>query len=448
MSHINRPNIVFIIADDHRFDSVGYAGNANIQTPVLDQLAAEGTAFMANRIMGGYNGAVCVPSRACLLSGVNILDALEGGPRRIKPELTTMPQAFGDAGYETFATGKWHNDIGSFARSFSNGGKILFGGMSPHEQVPVHDYDPKGEYPDEKQYIDTTFSTRLFTDTAIDFIYRRQSKQPYFLYVAYTAPHDPRISPEPYASLFKAKDLPLPINFAQEHPFDNGEMDNRDERLEAWPRKPEAVQQHLADYYGIINHMDTEIGRIIEAVCKKGELENTIFVYTSDHGIALGQHGLMGKQNVYEHSIRVPMLMKGPGVPQGLSIDSLTYTYDLYPTLCELTGTKQPESVDAISLVPQLHGEKEQLRETVFTLYKDLQRTVTNGEWKLIRYYRSEVSQSGTDKLQLFHIAEDPWETNDLSDNEQYLNQMTRLAAAMKSWQQEMNDTLLKEEIN
>lgn len=320
------------------------------------------------------------------------------------------------------------------------GRKYFFGGMSNHLQVPVYDFDPIGLYSKEQKYNGETFSTDMFTDAAVHFIKEYQEEQPFFLYLAYTSPHDPRTAPQPYADLYRAEDIELPPNFMTEHPFDNGEMTVRDELLEPSPRNPDSVCQHIADYYAMITHMDDRIGDVLKALQESGQLENTIIVYTADHGLALGQHGLMGKQNLYDHSIRIPLLISGPSLPQGKQYDELACQFDIFPTLCELAGIPIPHTVEGESLIPFIQGDKEQVHSSVFAVYKDLQRMVCDGEWKLIRYYRPEEHNYGTDRIQLFHISEDPWELHDLSDETRYTQEIQRLASELSAWQHRMGD--------
>ena len=442
---MEKPNILFIIADDHTHRAVGAYGNTVVKTPALDHLAERGTAFLENRIMGGMNGAVCVPTRACVLTGVNVFQAIDykNSKSAIHPELSILPEVFRRAGYHTFATGKWHNDRQSFARGFTDARKVMFGGMSKHEEVPVQDFDPSGQYPDSRKVIEGTFSSELFGNAAIDFIRGYDRENPFFLYLAFTAPHDPRTPPKEYADMYDPKQIPLPENYMSDHPFDNGELYSiRDEKLESWPRRPEAILRHIADYYGMISHMDAQIGRVVQALKDKGLLENTVIVYTADHGISIGQHGLMGKQNVYDHSIRVPLIVCGPGLPAGKKIRSLTYTYDIFPTLCELAGVPVPAQVDAESLLPLMDGSKHAVRDTVFTMYKEFQRSVTDGRWKLIRYYRSVKKNVGTDRIQLFDLQEDPWETRDLSQEPAHRERIAQLAVELKKWQIRLRDPL------
>ena len=438
----SQPNILFIIADDHRFDAIGAMGDATVQTPVLDALMARGTTFRQTHIMGSLVGAVCVPSRAAVLTSASLF---RSGMQEINRELAVWPQVMREAGYHTFATGKWHNDKQTFTNSFADGAKIFFGGMSSHFEVPVFDYDASGAYPNTAKYIGEKFSTEMFTDEAVQFLQdydAAAASDPFFLYLAFTSPHDPRTPPGEYASMYPPAEIPVPENFMPEHPFDNGEMRIRDEVLAPFPRTPEIVQEHIADYYGMISHMDAEIGRVLKTLEATGQLENTLIIYTADHGLAVGQHGLLGKQNLYSHSIRVPSIFAGPGVPQGKTVDALTYLYDVFPTVCELTAVACPDTVEGRSLVPLMHGSAERVRETVFAAYRDIQRTVSDGRWKLIRYYVSEETGAGTNRIQLFDLANDPGETTELSALSEHAERIQSLAADMQQWQIETDDFL------
>ncbi len=434
-----RPNILFMIADDHRFDAIRGMGTATLQTPVMDSLIARGTTFQKTHIMGSLVGAVCIPSRAAVLTSANLF---RSGTHEVNRDLAVWPQVMREAGYYTFATGKWHNDKQTFTNSFNDGAKIFFGGMGNHHKIPVFDYDETGNYPATAKYSGEKFSTELFVDSAVQFLREYDAENPFLLYLAFTSPHDPRTPPPEYAAMYSPEKMPVPENFLPEHPFDNGEMRIRDEMLAPFPRTPEIVQRHIADYYGMISHMDSEIGRVLQTLEATGHLENTIIIYTADHGLAVGQHGLLGKQNLYEHSIRVPSIFAGPGIPEGRTVDALTYLYDVFPTVCALTGVPCPDTVEGENLVPLMDGSMEYVRETVFAAYRDIQRTISDGRWKLIRYYVSEETGAGTNRIQLFDLVQDAYETNELSTQPQHADRIQSLAADMKLWQIATNDFL------
>ncbi len=433
----SQPNILFMIADDHRWDAIAGMGDPTVKTPTMDSLMARGTTFHQTHIMGSLSGAVCVPSRAAVLTSASLF---RSGANQINRDYAVWPQVMREAGYHTFFSGKWHNDRQTFADSFDDGGTIFFGGMGNQYKVPIFDFDPTGAYPKDARYIGDKFSSTLFTDSAVQFIENYDLTDPFFLYLSFTSPHDPRTPPGEYATMYKPEEVPVPENFLPEHPFDNGEMRIRDEVLAPFPRTPEIVQQHIADYYGMITSQDAEMGRLLQTLEAKGQLDNTIVIYTADHGLGVGQHGLFGKQNLYSHSIRVPSIFAGPGVPEGVTVDALTYLYDVFPTVCDLTDVDCPDTVEGSSLVPLMEGCVDKVRDTVFAAYKDIHRTVSDGRWKLIRYYVSKETGKGTDFLQLFDLENDPWETNNLADVPEHAERINSLATELKRWQNETDD--------
>ncbi|MDE0636050.1 MAG: sulfatase-like hydrolase/transferase [Candidatus Poribacteria bacterium] len=433
----SRPNVLFMIADDHRWDAIAGMGDPTVKTPTMDSLMARGTTFRETHIMGSLSGAVCVPSRAAVLTSAGLF---RSGANQINRDYAVWPQVMREAGYHTFFSGKWHNDRQTFADSFDDGATIFFGGMGNQYKVPIFDFDPTGAYPKDARYIGDKFSTTLFTDSAVQFIENYDQTDPFFLYLSFTSPHDPRTPPGEYATMYKPEEVPVPENFLPEHPFDNGEMRIRDEVLAEFPRTPEIVQQHIADYYGMITSQDAEMGRLLQTLEAKGHLDNTIVIYTADHGLAVGQHGLLGKQNLYSHSIRVPSIFAGPGVPEGVTVDALTYLYDVFPTVCDLTEVDCPDTTEGCSLVPLMEGCVDKVRATVFAAYKDIHRAISDGRWKLIRYYVSKETGKGTDFLQLFDLENDPWETNNLADLPEHADLVRSLAADMEMWQIETDD--------
>lgn len=442
-----QPNILFLIADDHRASAVGAYGDETVRTPPLDQLCAQGTSFHRNCHMGSLSGAVCVPTRACIHTGAHVFRASLGNDmadsrslNTLDPSHTCLAELFRQNGYATFATGKWHNDAASFARSFGQAENVFFGGMDSHFEVKIQDYDPSGAYDSSRQRIGDQFSTDLFGDAALRFLDRQDCRRPFFLYCAFTAPHDPRTPPPDWAGAYNPEAMPLPPNFAGVHPFDNGEMAVRDELLAEFPRTPEETRRHIADYFGMISDLDEKIGEMLALLGRKGMAENTIVVYTADHGLALGQHGLLGKQNLYDHSIRVPLIVRGPQVPAGKQVEALTHTYDIYPTLCDLAGLETPPNFDARSLVPLVEGGAEKSRPYLHSVYKHGQRMTMDNEWKLISYCRS--GDQGSDSTQLFNLASDPWELNDLSADEGASTHLNRLKSELARWQVEVSDPL------
>lgn len=436
------PNILFLFADDQRFSTIRALNNPEIQTPNLDKLAGAGTAFTNACIMGGTQGGVCVPSRAMLMTGRALFRVPRGMvPNPYSPELpdsawTTFPETLRKAGYTTFGTGKWHNRPPSYARSFEDGANIFFGGMSNHLQVPVHDFDPTGRY-SGKPRIGEKFSSELFSDGAVKFLNQHRGDKPFCLYVAYTAPHDPRMAPQAFRDRYSPGRIALPANFLPEHPWDNGNLRGRDESLAPWPRTPEIVREHMAAYYAMITHLDEQIGRVLEALEKTGQAGNTIIVFAGDNGLALGQHGLFGKQSVYDHSVHVPLLMAGPGIARGARRDGLCYLLDLFPTLCDLAGVAVPASVDGKSLAPVLRDPKARTRDSLFHAYVNFQRAVRTERWKLILY-----NVDGRRHTQLFDLGNDPLETRNLAGDARQGGRIRELTALLKDHMKTAGDPM------
>jgi arylsulfatase A-like enzyme len=455
MNRDARPNIVMLFADDHRYESVGIHGNPQVRTPNLDALGQRGAVFDGAHCQGGMHGAICVPSRASLMTGRNIFASSDDptghdtiATNTIPSDVPTFPELLRAAGYRTHAIGKWHNDAASFARSFDGGDWLMFGGMSDHDAVPVRAFDASGAYPDDSVEFAEGFSTDLFADAAVRFIRDQDGEAPFCLYVAFTSPHDPRTPPEEWR--YDPDAIDLPPNALPAHPFDNGEMTVRDEELEAWPREPEAIRRHIADYYGMISHMDDRIGQIVAALDAEGLAEKTVVVYSADHGVALGQHGLMGKQNLYEHSTHVPLLMAGAGIAPGTRVRELVWHGDTTATLLELAGEDAGIAADGRSLAPALRGEGlADWREHAGAAYRFTQRSIRDARWKLIRYvanpdWPEHAGQTrGSDVVQLFDLDADPWERVNLAWNPALAEVRSRLEEALLAWQRDTGDPAL-----
>lgn len=424
-----KPNILILFADDQRADALGCSGNSCIKTPNIDKLAVGGVRFTNSYVMGGHHGAISAPSRAMLLTGkslYHVYDVLDG--------VTTMPMFLASNGYETFGTGKWHNGIKSFEVSFQRGENVFIGGMSDHYNVPCRSLgaDRKLSEPVTKG-----FSTDLFADAAIDYLndYSNGKKEkPFFCYVAFTAPHDPRSPRKDYIGTYPDETIPLPGNFKKYHPFIFDDMLVRDEHLTPWPRTPEIIQASLADYYALISHLDKRVGEIIEVLKRNGLYDNTIIVYAADNGLAIGSHGLLGKQNLYEHSMKVPLIISGPGIPKEKVSDAFVYLYDLFPTLTMLCNLPKPSGVDGKDLTTVIMGNSDGVRSTMFNVYRNTVRSVRDKEWKLIRYPERDYTQ-------LFNLRKDPLEINNLATEPSNQSKVDEMMKLLAEWQKETGDT-------
>ena len=239
-------------------------------------------------------------------------------------------------------------------RSFSSATAVFERGMSFKEQggqwnPKVYDYDGTDNPENFVVRQENKHTSELIADSAIEYLETkaRQGEPPFFMYVAFLAPHDPRQSPEEYVDRYPGDSIDLPENFKEQHPFDQGDFYIRDEQLLPFPREPEIIKQFIGEYYAMIQHMDDQIGRILKALEASGQADNTIVVFTSDHGLAVGQHGLLGKQNQYEHSIRVPFVIAGKGIDTNVEKTGMFYLNSVFPTTAELAGVPIPDTVQA-----------------------------------------------------------------------------------------------------
>lgn len=421
-----RPNVLLLFADDQRADTIAAWGNPHIRTPNLDALVRRGLSFRNNYCFGSNSGAVCVPSRAMLMSGRTWFDV-----KNDLSKVPLLPELLRTNGYTVFATGKWHNGQPSFLRAFPQGKSIFFGGMNDHTKVQVADVE-NGKV--VRPRTAEKFSSEQFADAAIGFLESYEGKEPFFCYVPFTAPHDPRNPPEEYRKIYYDNRPPLPGNFLPQHPFDNGMTKGvRDENLAGYPRSKEVVSDQLCEYYGLITHLDEQVGRILAALEKTGRARNTLVIYTADHGLAMGSHGLLGKQSLYEHSMKSPLILAGPGVPANRSTDAFTYLFDLFPTICDVAGVKLPEKLGGESLRPLWTGDKKKIRDSVFLPYSELMRSVRDERWKLIVY-------PPINHRQLFDLEKDPEEKRDLAVDADHAKEIERLTALMKQWQDKVGD--------
>lgn len=448
----DRPNVLFLLTDDQRFDTIAALNNPEIHTPNFDRLVARGAAFENAYIMGGSSAAVCMPSRVMLNTG-RTLYHIDGEGQGINADHILLGEHLQQAGYDCFATGKWHNGSEAYARSFNAGASIFFGGMQDHWNVPVCNFNPDGTYPQPKRLMarfgsvinfgnqvydhiePARHSTDLFVDETCQWLTARDRSCPFFAYVAFMAPHDPREMPAKYLNLYPdVAERTLPPNYMPEHPFDTGFNRIRDEMLEAFPRTERRVKKHLTEYYAMISHLDDRIGDLLDTLEKTGELSHTIIVMTGDNGLACGQHGLMGKQSLYEHSIHVPLLISGPGVGSAKRLDGLCYLIDIYPTLCDLIGVDTPESVEGQSLLPMIEGDGKGRSSLVFAM-TEFQRAIRDGDMKLI-----ETAVKGTRMTQLFDLARDPWEMKNLANEPEHAGTLERLRRSLREQWAVMDD--------
>lgn len=394
------PNLVFFLADDLRPDCLGVLGHTIVKTPNLDKLLDNGFIFRNAYVLGSHSGAVCLPSRTMIQTGVSYLR--QPALRELPADKPTLARTLKAAGYATIRSGK-----------FGNGPKRLDDEFDRH----LDGKDAAGN-----------------AHNLIQFVKDNAGKKPLFLYMASHEPHDPQYATDEFYRMYQPEKIPLPVNFLPLHPFDNGEMTVRDEKTLSWPRTKENVTGKLARYYASISYWDSQVGRVIAALKSAGQFDNTIFAVAGDNGLSLGEHGLLGKQNVYEFGgMHVPLIFAGRGIKRG-ETKAFAYLYEVYPTLCELAGISVPRGLDAKSLPPVIKRQQPAIRDSLFTAYKDCQRSIRDDRWKLIRYPL-------IDKTQLFDLQADPHEMTDLAAKAEFAAKIKELTARLEKTRKEYGDT-------
>jgi arylsulfatase A-like enzyme len=445
-----KPNVLFIFADDQCFDTIRALGNDEIETPNLDRLAKQGTTFTQAYNMGGWHGAVCVASRTMLNTGRYLwhAKALEKNLKQERDAGRLWAGYMKLAGYRTYMTGKWHVSID--AASVFDVTRHVRGGM-PNQTKAGYDRPREGE-DDPWSPSDPKFGgfwqggkhwSEVVADDALEFLATaKQDQQPFFMYIAFNAPHDPRQSPQAFVDKYPPEKIRVPESFQAEYPYAEAIGSGkglRDEQLAPFPRTKHAVQVHRAEYYAIITHLDQQIGRILDQLQASGQADDTWIVFTADHGLAVGHHGLIGKQNMYDHSVRVPFIVKAPGVAAGAKIDTPIYLQDVMPTTLQLAGVEVSERVEFKSLLPLLRNETEEHYEAIYGAYIDRQRMITQDGHKLILY--PKIGQA-----RLYNLANDPQETRDLAAEPAAQPMMKKLFAKLLELQRETGDTLVLRE--
>ena len=448
-----RPNFLFIIADDWMYRTIAAINNPEVHTPNIDHLVGSGCHFTHCFHQGSWTGAVCVASRTMLNTGMTAFHTNRADAANTASDKPAWGQTLREAGYDTFITGKWHLDAVTLQRSFSEQGPVAPGFLpsTPDEYnrpAPGNHWDPanrslfghwlqKGRWLNRKD--DTIqHSSELYADAAIEHLTRKvpSRSNPFFMYVGFNAPHDPRQAPQEYLDRYPAEKIAIPPNFLPQHPFDQGMYKTRDELLAPFPRTAHDVQVHRREYYAIISHMDAQIGRILAALQASGQAGNTYVILTADHGLAVGEHGLMGKQNPYECSMRMPLIIAGPGIRPGSRVDEMVYQHSMYATTCELAGVPIPPHVEFPSLTPMLRTQHPQpVHDAMFGWLTNVQRSIRTRQHKLIFFPQ-------INRFQVFDLAKDSWEMHDLVDDPAYAQIKADLIVRLKQMQRELGDPL------
>jgi len=415
-----RPNFLFIIVDDQSpYDLKIYNPQSTLETPNIDRLASGGMVFDGAYHMGAWTGGVCTPSRHMVMSGRTVWHIPNKPGRMNNPHITdpklvppdlaqyTMPAVFNRAGYDTMRTCKRGNSY-----------------EAANELFTVRQDATKRGGTDET-------GSAWHAERVLEYLAAREAAKdadPFLIYFGFSHPHDVRDGKPELLAKYGAvnhenktalapshpKQPALPVNYLPAHPFDNTHMTVRDEVnvSGAWDKRDErTIRNELGREFACSENIDIQIGRVLRRLEAMGELDNTYIFYSADHGMAIGRHGLQGKQNLYEHTWRVPFIVKGPGIQSGLRVKGNIYLLDVLATLCDLADIEAPMTNEGISFKPVLEGKRDTVRDVLYGVYcggaKPGMRCIRKGDWKLIKY---ASPRDGVRETQLFNLAVNPHE--------------------------------------
>jgi arylsulfatase A-like enzyme len=464
-----RPNILFVMTDDHASGHLGCYGNALVRTPHLDRLASEGTRFRNAFV----TNSLCAPGRAAVLTGTySHVNGIRGNSEaknaieRLAPGLPTYPQLLQKAGYRTGIVGKWHlsDDPVGFDYWCVLPGQGLY-------------FDPEFIDNGKRRKI-AGYATDVTTDLALEFLKQQTANQPFCLVYQHKAPHRPFLPPPRHAGLYANTEIPYPSTFdddyatrrvareAEDMRFDvsiAGDYKDLPKNLKGGEKKRWLYQRFVKDYYGAIAGVDDNLGRVLAHLEERRMLEDTLVLYTSDNGFFVGDHGWYDKRFMYEPSLRVPLIARGPGVSHGAAPEAMALNIDIAPTILDYAGVPIPETMQGRSLRPILEGKPPQdWRQSVYYSYYENSwalsgkgkeamadpsfqfftphrigphRGVRTATHKLIHYYAEG------DYFELFDLTRDPDELNNIYGQPAAAGVQQQLAAELARLRQYYGDT-------
>lgn len=448
----NKPNLLYVFADQLRRSSLGYAGYERAVTPHIDYLAQDSMAF--SQAISGH--PVCAPYRASLFTGkYTTSTGMVINEIRLNPNQRCIGHVLKDGGYETAYIGKWHlyaNELGNHydpKNSFVPQGPDRLGFDDYWAAYGFHHeyYAPNAYYHEdtpEKVYADG-YEPDVQTDLAIKHLTRlsQNKDKPFAMFLSLGTPHDPWIAenvPEKYLSLFSEADYTYPPNYLPEDdPYgDLWAHLSREERAEllSW--------MHVYD--AMVANLDENVGRLMSAVKDLNLLDNTIIIFTSDHGECFGAHGRRAKNIFYEEAIRVPFLLRMPKAAHAAKeTDALLNTVDIMPTLCDLMHLEKPKDIQGTSLAGVITGENSHQPSFAFLQGTGAVAAWADGfEWRAVRdkeYTYARYRKDG--KELLFNHVHDPYQMDNLVELPEYHKQLTAMREQMAQQMGAISDTFM-----
>lgn len=423
-----RPNIVFIMADDQRWDMMSCTGNPYVQTPHLDRIASEGIRFDRAFV----NCAVCMPSRAAFFTGRHPHNA--GAPTIIHMPYTfhrnqqTFPALLNEAGYHTALFGKWHLGDGDKKQPGFDHWAGYYACSSFHNPLITTNGDAQ-------RY--AGYTDFILADMAAEHIGAvAKNKNPFFLFFGLAAPHMPMHYPKEYEHLFDDVTIPKPDSYDEDFAVSGKaewmHMALGIEQSKLGLKHFKTWDNYVKSYYRSSQSIDEAVGRVIAALDKAGVTDETLIIYTSDHGYSLGEHGLTEKHYSYEASARVPMFVRYPKmIEPGQVREELVSNMDVAPTCLELAGVDIPANVEGLSWKPIFgagKGDVKDWRDEVFYFLENVHQTVRTERYKYVTYVGKRLSSPS----ELYDLKMDPTETLSQMDNPEYAEVLAEMKVRMK----------------
>ncbi|HEV8129758.1 MAG TPA: sulfatase-like hydrolase/transferase [Acidobacteriota bacterium] len=441
-----RPNILFLMADEYRRDALGVAGHTIVKTPNLDRLARQGIRFTR-----AYTASpVCSPARATLFTGRYAhIHGVVRNDLPLNPGEVALPELLKRYGYVTGIVGKLHlppdgwfdtklivtRGRGDVYAEFLKRALPGFRGHPENEAVPGTLIGP----PRTSLRIGTSvlpenlYEEAFEADRAIDFLkLRKGSDRPWFLFLSMLKPHSEFVIPEPYATMYRPADMPLPATFhaGAKMPVDiETRAEDKNQQMRKYITDPELLRAVIAHYYGAVTMVDKQMGRVLDELENLGMSDNTIVVFTADHGNMLGERNHMFKGVMYEASAGVPLLLRAPGkLPQGKVVNAVLDNTAVMPTLLDLAGLPVPAGIQGKSLAPLVRGDASGWPGMAFSVLHD--RMVCSGDWKLIE----PLSNRDRVKPELYNLIKDRDEQKNLYGKPEAAKVQRKLQDALEQW--------------
>ena len=457
-----RPNILFIMSDDHASHAISAYGSRINQTPNIDRIAKEGIRF--NNCF--CTNSICTPSRATILTGTyNHVNNVTTLSSKLDGRLTTFPKLLQAEGYQTAIVGKWHLGHGGHADPTGFDYWNVLPGQGLYHDPEMIDMGEKKVYPG--------YVTDIITDLSLDWLKERDPEQPFMLMTHHKAPHRPWDPDEKLMHLYQNTDIPEPETFHDDYSNRasaakeakmrvDRDMTDRDlkypvpEGLTAAEEKQWKYQRYIKDYLRCVASIDNNVGRMLDYLDQEGLAENTIVVYTSDQGFFLGDHGWYDKRFMYEESLRMPFVMRYPREIEAGSInDDMILNLDFAQTFLDCTNVDQTDEMQGRSFRPLMNGKTiEDWRTSMYYRYwmhlahhhVYAHYGLRTHDHKLIYYYADGLGTPGSaddpkpPEWELFDLKKDPHEINSVYNNPDYSEIQAQLTSELYQLQSKFGD--------